>query len=85
MAHMTEQQCRWCKTKFPARTADVNRGWGLFCSKPCKAKEQEKRTGQNRAHHAHAAPIGLSYDEHEAAMDSMTDWEYGASDGGSST
>lgn len=49
MAHMTERTCKWCKGKFMARTADVNRGWALFCSKSCKAMRQEKRTGQYRA------------------------------------
>ena len=29
-----------------ARQADVNRGWGNFCSKSCKAAKQEKQTGQ---------------------------------------
>lgn len=36
----------FCKKEFEARTADVNRGWGNFCCKSCKAVEQEKRTGQ---------------------------------------
>lgn len=49
MAHMTERTCKWCNGKFMARTADVNRGWALFCSKSCKASKQEKRTGQYRA------------------------------------
>lgn len=39
--------CHWCHSLFKARQADLNRGWGKFCSKSCKAKEQEKRTGQN--------------------------------------
>lgn len=26
-----------CRAAFQARTADVARGWGLFCSKSCKA------------------------------------------------
>lgn len=30
-----------------ARQADLNRGWGKYCSKSCKASEQEKRTGQH--------------------------------------
>lgn len=47
MASMTTQTCR-CGKQFQARTADVKRGWGKFCSKSCKAKEQEKRTGQYR-------------------------------------
>ena len=34
-----------CKKEFEARTADVNRGWGKFCSKSCKAHKQTKDTG----------------------------------------
>lgn len=45
MASMTTRTCR-CGKQFQARTADVKRGWGKFCSKSCKAVEQEKRTGQ---------------------------------------
>lgn len=29
-----------------AKAADVKRGWAKFCSKRCKAIEQERRTGQ---------------------------------------
>jgi hypothetical protein len=29
-----------CGTEFQARTADVKRGWGKFCSKSCKAHHQ---------------------------------------------
>ena len=47
MASMIEITCKCgCKRKKMVRTADVKRGWGLFYSKSCKAKEQEKRTGQ---------------------------------------
>lgn len=46
MASMTQQTCQNCRTKFMARTADVNRGWGKFCSKRCKATSQERRTEQ---------------------------------------
>lgn len=35
-----------CGRKKLVREADVKRGWGLFFSKSCKAKWQEKRTGQ---------------------------------------
>lgn len=42
-----ERICKNCKKKFFARSADVNRGWGIFCSRSCKAKEQERRTGQH--------------------------------------
>lgn len=43
---MVDRKCQWCKKPFQARSADVKRGWGLFCSKSCKAIKQEKRTGQ---------------------------------------
>ncbi len=31
------------------RTADVARGWGKYYSKSCKARDQERRTGQYKA------------------------------------
>ena len=37
-----------CGRKKMVRTADVKRGWGKYYSKSCKAKGQERRTGQNR-------------------------------------
>ena len=33
-----EVSCKCCRSKFLARVADVNRGWGKFCSKSCKAR-----------------------------------------------
>lgn len=47
--------CRRCGDPFIARVADRNRGWARFCSKSCKAKEQESRTGQNAKFHAREA------------------------------
>ena len=44
MTSMTDVKCI-CGTVFQARTADVNRGWGKFCSKSCKAHKQAKDTG----------------------------------------
>lgn len=35
-----------CGITFPARSADVKRGWARFCSKSCKAVVQEAKTGQ---------------------------------------
>lgn len=32
------KKCRFCSEEFETRTADVKRGWGLFCSKSCAAK-----------------------------------------------
>lgn len=47
MASMTEITCKCgCGKTKKVRTADVKRGWGLFYSKSCKARHQEKRTGQ---------------------------------------
>lgn len=46
MTSKVERVCKNCGTSFLARKADVDRGWAIFCSKSCKAKEQEKRTGQ---------------------------------------
>ncbi len=48
MPTMTIVKCSWCKQPKSVRTADVKRGWGKFCSKSCKAKYQEKKTGQYR-------------------------------------
>ncbi len=36
------RQCKCCNATFKARAADVNRGWALFCSKSCKATDQER-------------------------------------------
>ncbi|MFK4823178.1 hypothetical protein ACI0FM_00020 [Paenochrobactrum sp. BZR 588] len=46
---MTTVKCQCCKKPFDARTADVNRGWGKFCSKSCKAIRQTKLTGVSGA------------------------------------
>lgn len=45
---MIERTCRnkKCCAKFMARTADVNRGWGMFCSKSCKANSPKVGQGQ---------------------------------------
>jgi hypothetical protein len=48
MASTVERKCknRSCGVAFIARTADVKRGWAKFCSKSCKATDQERRTHQ---------------------------------------
>ena len=45
--NLVQRNCKWCKCQFLARSADVKRGWALYCSKSCKASHQEKRTGQH--------------------------------------
>ena len=75
MPKMVEVSCKWCKTPFMARKADVNRGWGKFCSKSCKANEQEKRTHQN-ANFKERQRESDYYDMHEAALaDSEMGWD----------
>lgn len=54
---MKERKCLECQKIFMARTADIKRGWAKFCSKSCKAKEQESRTGQYYAHKQRAAEL----------------------------
>jgi hypothetical protein len=72
MAHMTQRSCERCKKQFQARTADVNRGWGRFCSKSCKAVKQSATKREE-------LPQWLR-DEfaHEEAMDGATSgWDEG--------
>lgn len=56
-------KCGCCGTQFQARSADVKRGWGKFCSKSCKAKKQERRTGQ-MANYLHRRSIARDSSEY---------------------
>lgn len=47
---LIEKTCKHCKNSITVRLADHKRGWGNFCNKSCKAKHQEKRTGQYAAY-----------------------------------
>jgi hypothetical protein len=49
-ASTANYKCLHCGDPFIARTADRARGWAKFCSKSCKAKKQEAKTGQYRAY-----------------------------------
>lgn len=52
MAKMVEITCKCgCNRKKMVRLSDVNRGWGKFYSKSCKARWQERRTHQFRDYH----------------------------------
>ena len=80
MTSMTTQTCGWCHKPFQVHTADVARGWGKFCSKSCKASEQEKRTGQNRTHRVRRTERDHDDEQrmHDEAMDSATaGWDEG--------
>lgn len=50
MAKMVQKLCACCGAAHEVRQADLDRGWGKFCSKSCKAKVQEKNNGQYRAY-----------------------------------
>lgn len=64
MASMTEITCKCgCKRKRMVRTADVKRGWGQFFDKSCKARHQERRTGQCADYHSRKAWRRLNEDD----------------------
>lgn len=44
MAKMVQITCGWedCENTKQVRATDVKRGWGLFCSKSCAAKQRVK-------------------------------------------
>lgn len=74
MASTVEVNCAWCSGRFTARTADRKRGWARFCSKSCKAKEQEKRTGHNAAFHDRRREAGGDLSDED---DAFTGWDEG--------
>ncbi|MGL6289263.1 MAG: hypothetical protein ACRC2H_01085 [Silanimonas sp.] len=55
--------CGWCLGKFTARTADVKRGWAIYCSKSCKAKAQESRDDSRAAASHWGVGIGITAGE----------------------
>lgn len=50
MISMVDRKCKCCGVDIRVRLADVKRGWGLYCSKRCKAVVQERKNGQHRAY-----------------------------------
>lgn len=43
MSTMVTKMCNNCSKSMKVRQTDLNRGWGKFCSKSCKAKDQYRR------------------------------------------
>lgn len=43
------RQCKCCNNMMKVRQADINRGWGLFCSKSCKAIDQVRNKTKRSA------------------------------------
>ena len=70
--------CQRCNAQFTAREADVRRGWARFCSKSCKASEQEARTGQFADHLADERQHQADMDGAEQGWDSHKNWGAGA-------
>lgn len=82
MATMVSRKCKCCGDPFQARVADVKRGWAKFCSKTCKAIDQEKRTGQYAAY-KNRSSVSSGIGHHRMGNTEMTDAEMdGAEDGG---
>lgn len=67
--------CETCKGEFKARPADVNRGWARFCSKRCKAIQQEQRTRQNASYHASKQQLEEERMHHEACIANEAGWD----------
>jgi transposase-like protein len=83
MAATAEYACLHCKQPFIARTADRKRGWARYCSKSCKASRQERKNRRYASLNERCenqAPS--SWDDHDEIMSGISDWDYGASDGG---
>ena len=80
MAAMVECKCKTCRNPFMARVADRRRGWGMFCSKSCKAVKQERRTGQCADYFRRQRDrSGFDHDFDDV---DISDMDFGASDGG---
>lgn len=58
-------QCQCCQKEFQARIADRKRGWAKFCSKSCKAIEQERRTGQYSRYLGHVRSLSTTNVDYE--------------------
>jgi hypothetical protein len=76
MASMTKINCKWCRKEKDVRTADVKRGWGMFCNKTCKAAHQESKTGQyakykqRLAEHEDSNPYdGVYFSDHDSNIE----------------
>lgn len=75
VATMVERKCACCGKTIMVRAADVKRGWGKFCSKSCKAKQQEARKafmGATHGRNFHAEQDAL--DAVEAGWDGHKNW-----------
>lgn len=74
MVATIEKHCKCCKKTITVRLADHKRGWGNFCSKSCKAQDQERRNGQHNGaimyHAEYVKPYWASSYDRQARIDS---------------
>lgn len=72
MASTATYKC-FCGVSFTARTADRKRGWARYCSKSCKARKQEARTGAYAAYKERGQDSIDPYDVEDPSWDSHKD------------
>lgn len=73
MSNYTLRKCDNCNKEYQADNRNLNRGWGLCCSKACAAKKREKskpgynpeRVGTNNAKRAGYSdrPLSIHFDD----------------------
>lgn len=65
----------FCNATFEARTADRKRGWGIYCSKSCKATAQSMaRNGSEPRHATAAQQIQEPETKKPPEMEPVEDW-----------
>jgi hypothetical protein len=58
--------CKQCHTTFSARTADIRRGWGKYCSKSCKAMSQAQRGNDKLNYGTDSFDVEDSFHPHDS-------------------
>jgi hypothetical protein len=58
--------CKQCQTTFSARTADIRRGWGKYCSKSCKAMSQAQRGNDKLNYGTDSFDVEDSFHPHDS-------------------
>lgn len=59
-----DAKCAYCGKDFRPRFAEVQRGWGRFCSKSCKASDQNKRLNKKSLNHGETLSMHGGDDVH---------------------
>lgn len=67
----TLRNCNRCKNQYQADNRNLNRGWGLCCSKKCAAKLREmSKPGYN------PVTVEINNERRENWNDSNEDWNF---------